>query len=687
MATNLLNNCHFDLTKITNIYFGVDILGQGYGNIQFPLDYNTVTGSSDSVISYTYWDNNFNVITIGSQDIMVYEIYCDGTNVKFTEELVINEKGRNYLKTISIGLQKNDALSALQIENLFMAVNGPYFGFYTVNKGIFAILKDENEQYLIVGYDNPLQMDTINDFINEEQNEITLVFRSTSVSRSRELRYYLLITPSRTPTPSITPTSTPSPSFTPSISVTETPQPSVTRPASLPALYLKHLCELNGNNNDRIRMDYEMVQWNIGQAYHVLSANTVNQSGTLSGTFGQNGQTAIIGKTDFTFYMQYVRVDNTDPDEYNINKIHFEVWLNGSLVHYDYQDVDIDITTTPVLLSRSCSISSITSTDILVFVWHGHITSPRTLPPSPTPTYSVSSSINATPSLTPSQTPSITPTISVTPSISISSSTTPSITPSRTPSISISASRTPSRTPTITPTPSPSMIIYNMGTSPVEINSGNPHAWKIPTGVTSINVSCFGPGGNGKSGCGTLGCRNYPGGGGGAGAYAKKTISVVPGEIYFLYVPGNGVQEPTRITNYTGETLCSADYGRQAVSNVGGAGGLVSNCIGDEFYAGGSGGTGGLSYYYGGGGGGGRAGNLSVGLPGVSTNSAAGGDGGAGGSGTTYLYAGGPGGHGGGASSQGFPGSGGGGAGGYPGTGSHTSAGGLGVHGTIIVSF
>jgi hypothetical protein len=94
-------------------------------------------------------------------------------------------------------------------------------------------------------------------------------------------------------------------------------------------------------------------------------------------------------------------------------------------------------------------------------ILNNNFTITGTLPPSPTPTPSVSVSPSVTPSISISVTPSITPTISITstPSITPTISVTPSITVSITPSVtpSITASVTPSITPSVTITPSTSV--------------------------------------------------------------------------------------------------------------------------------------------------------------------------------------------------------------------------------------
>lgn len=55
MATDILNNCFFDLTRIKKLYIGVPL--------SYPIFYNTITGSNDSIIAYYSPDMSY--ITIG----------------------------------------------------------------------------------------------------------------------------------------------------------------------------------------------------------------------------------------------------------------------------------------------------------------------------------------------------------------------------------------------------------------------------------------------------------------------------------------------------------------------------------------------------------------------------------------------------------------------------------------------
>ena len=231
MATNLLNNCHFDLTKITNLFLG-NILFTG-GTIQYPIEIQTLAGSVDSIIAYS--DVNAGTVTIGGQEIILNEVdFIIGTIV-FDEELIIDNLGKNYKKTIIFSLSGIDLSLVDQLD------------LYNLNENSknIAILIDENEEYLIIGTDNPLMLDDISTALNGTENLITLTFSTTSKSRARDLDFQYII-PSVTPTiiptatpivtpsitPTITPTATPSitvtPTITPSVTITPTVTPSIT---------------------------------------------------------------------------------------------------------------------------------------------------------------------------------------------------------------------------------------------------------------------------------------------------------------------------------------------------------------------------------------------------------------------------------------------------------------------------
>ena len=152
--------------------------------------------------------------------------------------------------------------------------------------------------------------------------------------------------------------------------------------------------------------------------------------------------------------------------------------------------------------------------------------------------------------------------------------------------------------------------------------------WTAPTGVTSITVEAYG-GGAGKA---------VGGGGGGGGGYAKKSISVTPGNGYSLE-PGLGGQygNSGHDSWFSTSTVVDGQGGSKWNGSAAAGGGYV----GDSGYTGGNGGgsafTGTAGGGYGGGAysatytGGGGAGN------GTNGNSGGGGGNNGGAGGGTYL--------------------------------------------------
>ena len=111
--------------------------------------------------------------------------------------------------------------------------------------------------------------------------------------------------------------------------------------------------------------------------------------------------------------------------------------------------------------------------------------------------------------------------------------------------------------------------------------------WTCPTGVTSIQVECWGGGGAGGSASTSSSTGNRSGGGGGAGSYVKKTITVVPGTVYNLVVGIGG---------YKGATSSASGY----YGNLGGKSEFSGGTITALTASGGTGGSGsGASTLYG----------------------------------------------------------------------------------------
>ena len=179
-------------------------------------------------------------------------------------------------------------------------------------------------------------------------------------------------------------------------------------------------------------------------------------------------------------------------------------------------------------------------------------------------------------------------------------------------------------------------------TSPLIFATSGPYTFKVPAGVTSIKVECWG--GGGSSGNNTTGRAK---GGGGGGAFTGGILTVLPGSTLSIVVGSRG--------RYNNIATATDDGGQSSVGIIvakgglrgsiganlptnGGAGGIVSTNpnpgIISAFisYAGGNGGNGYVAGDNGGGGGGGEsASSTGIGNPGGNgTNTGIGGAGGSG---------------------------------------------------------
>jgi len=144
--------------------------------------------------------------------------------------------------------------------------------------------------------------------------------------------------------------------------------------------------------------------------------------------------------------------------------------------------------------------------------------------------------------------------------------------------------------------------------------------FKVPAGVTSITVECWGGGGAGGAATGNPAA----GGGGAGGAYATKTLTVVTGTEYTVTVgsggtggSGNGAAGNPSWFGTAGTVYAQGGAGGALASanNSNGAGGTASasSSIGDLTYKGGNGATGIYTSGSPGGAGGGGAGSTGDG--------------------------------------------------------------------------
>jgi hypothetical protein len=173
----ILNNCQFDSDKIQTLWVGSSLVS-GLP-IQYPIQYQTISGSSDSIIKIEAWDKINDIVTIGSQDIVLNKIINLGDNITFGEELVIDQNGKTYVKTLTFIIPSLTLFLVNQLKQFVMLSNG------LVNLApTIALCIDENDNMLIIGYDKPLYLDST-DFVIGQDNQVSLTYISSSYSRAR----------------------------------------------------------------------------------------------------------------------------------------------------------------------------------------------------------------------------------------------------------------------------------------------------------------------------------------------------------------------------------------------------------------------------------------------------------------------------------------------------------------------
>ena len=114
------------------------------------------------------------------------------------------------------------------------------------------------------------------------------------------------------------------------------------------------------------------------------------------------------------------------------------------------------------------------------------------------------------------------------------------------------------------------IFVYNAATATVS-NGGQACTWTVPADVTWVGVEMWGGGGSGGgvvSCCGT-------GWGGGHGAYARKLMTVTPGDVYTICAAGT-TNCPTTMTGTVGGTSYMCKNGVSCMTAAGGIPG--QNC-------------------------------------------------------------------------------------------------------------
>jgi len=178
MATELLQNCDFALTKIKRLF--ISSRKDDGTTIDFPIEYNTISGTSDSIIQVTSWDEDAGYCTIGGQTLEITEISVFSDYMTFTEEYQENKQGKTYLKKLEFQLPRvNYTTNAALKQFLFTADDE-----FAVCKAV-AFIEDENSHLWIVGETIPLILQSGMELGVSDENYYKLSFQSIGYNRSR----------------------------------------------------------------------------------------------------------------------------------------------------------------------------------------------------------------------------------------------------------------------------------------------------------------------------------------------------------------------------------------------------------------------------------------------------------------------------------------------------------------------
>ncbi|TKB98683.1 T9SS type A sorting domain-containing protein [Pedobacter cryophilus] len=112
------------------------------------------------------------------------------------------------------------------------------------------------------------------------------------------------------------------------------------------------------------------------------------------------------------------------------------------------------------------------------------------------------------------------------------------------------------------------------GQSPEIFSTAGTYSWVCPTGVTTLQVECWGAGGSGGSATAAVG---RAGGGGGGGSYVKNNFSVTPGVSYTIIVGAGGLQGLTTSAGVNGNPGGKSEFSGPSISTLTASGGAAGS--------------------------------------------------------------------------------------------------------------
>ena len=178
MAQSIFDVCSFAIGTVKNLYIGSRQFNGS--TIDFPIEYITVTGTTDSVIRVEGWDAQANTALMGSQTIEWREVPNQGNNIIFEEVYEEGKQGKTYIKNLSFQLPLVNFTTNASLKEFIFTADGEF----AISNAI-AFIIDTNGQQWIIGYDLPLILQDGMELSIADENYYSLSFRSVSYSRVR----------------------------------------------------------------------------------------------------------------------------------------------------------------------------------------------------------------------------------------------------------------------------------------------------------------------------------------------------------------------------------------------------------------------------------------------------------------------------------------------------------------------
>lgn len=180
---SIFDVCSFAIGSVKKLYIGARQLNGS--PIDFPIDFDTITGTTDSIIKVEDWDSAANTAVMGGQTIEWAEVPNLGTNITFEELYEEGKQGKTYIKNLTFQLPFVNFKTNSVLKSFLFSSDGDF----AISNAI-AFIIDDNNQYWIIGYDIPLVLLDGMELRVADENYYSLAFKSISYSRSRN--YQLL---------------------------------------------------------------------------------------------------------------------------------------------------------------------------------------------------------------------------------------------------------------------------------------------------------------------------------------------------------------------------------------------------------------------------------------------------------------------------------------------------------------